>query len=194
MASERHGGSLRFTEAPSHASAAGQALGLLLSRALSSRLPVSIIGHRWLWSSVVILQLVVDVEVLLDQGQTAFDEVCSFLRCEPLNTAMADAIILAEVTIDRVETVVSLASDDVRLFAFGVSLPANDPLMSQSCSHVMECGASWNNGVGASLVLGQHLSDPLSATLSSSARSQLESNPPCLCACSQRRIALRNNR
>jgi len=74
---------------------------------------------------------------------------------------MADAIILAEVTIDRVETVVSLASDDVRLFSIGVSLPANNPLMSQSCTHVMECGASWNNSVGASLVLGQHLSDPL---------------------------------
>src|ERR1035438_6891516 len=54
----------------------------------------------------------------------------------------------------------SLLSDDVGLFAFGVSLPANNPLMSKSCSHVMECGASWNNGLGDALMLGQHLSDP----------------------------------
>jgi hypothetical protein len=56
MACKRHGGGRPSTEAPSHVSAAGQALGLLLSRALSSRLPVWIIGHRWLGSSVVILQ------------------------------------------------------------------------------------------------------------------------------------------
>jgi hypothetical protein len=73
---------------------------------------------------------------------------------------MADAIVLAQVTVDRLKTVVSLASDDVRLFALGVPFPANNPLMSQSCSHVMECGASWNDGVGGSLMLGQHVRDP----------------------------------
>src|SRR5439155_4752109 len=52
------------------------------------------------------------------------------------------------------------ASDDMRFLAFGVSLPANNPLMSQSCSDVMECGTSWNDGVGETLMLGQHMSDP----------------------------------
>ena len=131
MAGERHSGGLRVRETPSHVSAAGRALGLLLSRALSSRLPTSIIGWRGaLVSSVVFLKQVVDSEVLLDQRQTAPQGVSGLLWREPSQTAMADAVVLAEVTIDCLKAVVGLASDDVRFLAFGVSLPANNPLMS----------------------------------------------------------------
>jgi hypothetical protein len=87
MAGERHSGGLLIREAPSHASAAGRALGLLLSRALSSRLPTSIIGgRRALASSRLFLQQVVDGEVLLDQTRTAPQGVSGRLRREPILT------------------------------------------------------------------------------------------------------------
>ena len=57
-------------ETPGHVSAAGRALGLLLSRALSSRLPrfdYRPIGERV--SSARLVQQVVDGEVLLDQAR-----------------------------------------------------------------------------------------------------------------------------
>ena len=121
----------------------------------------SIIGWRGaLVSSATFLQQVVDGEVLLDQRQAAPQGVSGLLGREPLETAMADAIVLAEITVDRLEAVVGLASDDMRLLAFGVSLPANNPLMSQSCSDIVEGGASRDDGVGEALVLGQHMSDP----------------------------------
>src|SRR4051812_48282035 len=99
MAGERHSGGLRIRETPSHVSAAGRALGLLLSRALSSRLPTAIIGGRGaLVSSATFLQQLVDGEVLLHQRQAAPQGVSGLLGREPLQTAMADAIVLAEVT------------------------------------------------------------------------------------------------
>ena len=111
-------------------------------------------------SSAAFLQQVIDGEVFLHQRQAATQGVSGLLRREPLQAAMADAIVLAEVTVDRLKAVVSLASDDMRLLAFGVSLPANNPLMSQSCSDVVERGASWDDGVGEALMLGQHMCDP----------------------------------
>lgn len=111
-------------------------------------------------SSATFRQQVVDGEVLLDQSQAAPQGVSGLLGREPLQTAMADTIVLAQVTVDRVQAVVGLASDDMRLLAFGVSLPANNPLMSQSCSDVVERGASWDDRIGEALVLGQHMSDP----------------------------------
>ena len=80
MAGGRHGGGLRGTEASRHVSAAGRALGLLLSRALSSRLPVSIIGQGLPESSVVFLEEVVDCEILLNERQTTSQGVSSVLR------------------------------------------------------------------------------------------------------------------
>ena len=76
------------------------------------------------------LQQVVYREVLLDQRQTTLKDVSGLLWREPFETAMADAVVLAEVTIDRLKAVVGLAGDDVRFLAFGISLPANNPLMS----------------------------------------------------------------
>src|ERR1700740_2233321 len=52
------------------------------------------------------------------------------------------------------------ASDDVRFFAFGISLPANNAFMSQSSSDVVKSGASGNDCVGSALVLGQQLGNP----------------------------------
>ena len=128
---ERHGAGLRIRETPSHVSAAGRALGLLLSRALSSCLPTSIIGWRGaLASSVVFIQKVVDSDVLLDQTQTAPQGVSGLLWRESFQTAMADAVVLAKVAIDRLDAVVGLSSDDVGFLAFGVSLPANNLLIS----------------------------------------------------------------
>ena len=107
-----------------------------------------------------LLQQVVDGEVLLDQRQAARQGMSGLLGREPFQTAMADAVVLAEVTVNRLEAVVGLASDDVRLLAFGVSLPANNPLMSESCSDIVERGASRDDGVGVALMLGQHVRDP----------------------------------
>jgi hypothetical protein len=135
--------------------------GCSFSRALSDRLPNPIIGRRGApASSVVVLQQVVDGEVLLDQRQTAPKGVSSLLWREPFHTAMADAVVLAKIMIDCIKAVVGLTSDDVRFLAFGVSLPTNNPLMSQSCSDVVECGASWDDGFGEALVLRQDLRDP----------------------------------
>jgi hypothetical protein len=106
------------------------------------------------------LQQVVDGEVLLDPRQTAPQGVSGLLRREPLQTTMADAIVLAEVTVHHIQAVVGLARDLRRLLGFGVSLPANNPLMSQPGSLVVEGGAPGNHGVGEPLMFGQDLSDP----------------------------------
>ena len=66
----------------------------------------------------------------LHQSQAALQGVSGLLRRESLKAAVADAIVLAEIMVNRLEAVVGLASDDVRLLALGVALPANNPLMS----------------------------------------------------------------
>src|SRR5262245_9363222 len=141
MAPQRHSGGLRLPETPSHVSAAGAALGLLLSRALSSGLLGSIIDSTTPESRAAFLQQVIDGEVLLHQRQATPQSVGGLLGCEPLEAAMPDPIVLTEITVDCLQTVVGLAGDDVGLLPFGITLPANDALMSQSCSHIMERGA-----------------------------------------------------
>jgi hypothetical protein len=56
MAGERHSGGPPYEGCPQLCFGSRRALGLLLSRALSSRLPVSIIGYRRLWSSVRLVE------------------------------------------------------------------------------------------------------------------------------------------
>jgi hypothetical protein len=111
-------------------------------------------------SATVFLQQVIDRKILPDQRQAAAQGVRCLLGREPLQTAVADAIVLAQVTIDGFQTVVRLPSDDVRLFAFGIALPANDPLMSQPCSNIVKRGTPRDQGVGVTLMLGQQLGDP----------------------------------
>jgi hypothetical protein len=160
MAPERHSGGLPLRETPSHVSAAGAALGLLLSRALSSGLLGSIIDPTTAESRAVFLQQVVDGEVLLHQRQATPQGVGGLLGCEPLEAAMPDPIVLTEITVNSLQAVVGLAGDDVGLFPFGVTLPANDSLMSKSCPHVVERGSPRDDGLGVSLMLGQQDRDP----------------------------------
>jgi hypothetical protein len=107
----------------------------------------------------MILQQVIDVEVLFDQCQAARQGVSGLLGGESLKAAVPDTIVLAEITVNRLEAVVSLAGDNVWLLALGVSLPANDAFMSESRSHVVERGAPWDESVSEELMLGQHMSD-----------------------------------
>ena len=81
------------------------------------------------------------------------------LRCEPLKAAVSDPIILAEITVNRVQAMIRLASHNVGLFAFGISLPANYALMSQSRSHVVKGRTSGDERPGKTLMFGQYLGD-----------------------------------
>src|SRR5262245_2087000 len=155
MAPERHSGGLRFRETPSHVSAAGAALGLLLSRALSSGLLGSIIDPSTPESRAAFLQHLIDGEVLLHQWQATAQGVGGLLGREPLEAAMPDPIVLTQITVNGLQAVVGLAGDDVGFLPFGITLPANDSLMSQSCPHVMERGSARDDGLGVSLVPGQ---------------------------------------
>lgn len=110
--------------------------------------------------STSFLQQAVDGEILLYQGNAASQGVSRLLRGQALQTTVADPIVLAQVVIDRIKAVVCLASDDVRFLTFGISLPANNSLMSQSSSDVVESGAPGNDGVGRALMLGEQLTNP----------------------------------
>jgi len=160
MAPERHSGGLPLRETPSHVSAAGAALGLLLSRALSSGLLGSIVDPTTPESRAAFLQQVIDGEVLLHQWQATSQGVGGLLGREPLEAAMPDPIVLTEITVDRLQAVVGLACDDVGLLPFSIPLPANDSLMSKSCPHIVERGAPRDDGLGVSLMLGQQDRDP----------------------------------
>ncbi len=106
------------------------------------------------------LQQVVDGEILLYQRHAASQGVSRFLRGQALQSTVTDPIVLAQVVIDRIKAVVCLASDDVRFLAFGISLPANNALMSQSSSDIVQSGAPGNERVGLALMLGQQLTNP----------------------------------
>jgi hypothetical protein len=111
-------------------------------------------------SSRALLQQVIDGEVLLDQSQAAPQGVSGLLGRESLKAAVADAIVLTEITVNRLQTVVGLARDDVGLLPFGIALPANDALMSESRSHIVERRSPRDDGVGFTLMLGQQYRDP----------------------------------
>jgi hypothetical protein len=89
-----------------------RALGLLLSRALSSRLRRSILRMGENTSSISLLrEQIVDLEVLSNQTHAAVESVGGLLRRESLEAAVADAIVLPEIAVHGFETVVRLASD-----------------------------------------------------------------------------------
>jgi hypothetical protein len=78
---------------------------------------------------------------------------------EALKATVADAIVLAEVAVDRLQAMIRLTRDDVGLLPFRIALPTNDSLMSEPCSHIVERGAARDEGVGGALMLGQHMSN-----------------------------------
>ena len=160
MAPQRHSGGLRLREAPSQVSAAGAALGLLLSRALSSDLLGSIIDPTTPESRAAFLQQVIDGEVLLHQRQATAQGVGGLLGRQPLEAAMPDPIVLTEITVHSLQAVVGLAGDDVGLLPFRITLPANNSLMSKSCPHIVERGAPRDDGLGVALMPGQQDGDP----------------------------------
>jgi hypothetical protein len=62
---------------------------------------------------------------------------------------------LTEITVNGLQAVVGLAGDDMGLLPLGITLPANDSLMSQSCTHIVECSAPRDEGLRVTLMLGQ---------------------------------------
>ena len=60
-------------------------------------------------SATFFLQQIIDRKILPDQGQAATQGVRGLLGRESFQTAVADAIVLAEVTVDGLQTVVGLA-------------------------------------------------------------------------------------
>ena len=125
------------------------------------------------------LQPIIDRKILPDQGQAATQGVRGLLGRESFQTAVADAIVLAEVTVDGLQTVVGLAHDEVRLLALGVALPTNNPLMSKSCFDIVDGGATGTTVLVRRSCPVSTRAMAVSLVLSSSARSQLKSSPPC---------------
>ena len=93
-------------------------------------------------------------------GHTASHSVSRLLRGQAFQSTVADPIVLAQVVIDRFETVIRLTSDKVWFLAFDVSLPANNALMSHSSSDVMQIGTPGNDRFGGALMLAQQLANP----------------------------------
>jgi len=102
---------------------------------------------------------VVDREILVDEADTAGESMSSLFWGESLESTMAYAIVLAQVAIDRFETVVGLTCDDVGILAFGVSFPADDPLVGETAADVMQCGAARDDGTSRAFMLGENLGD-----------------------------------
>ena len=75
---EREGRGFPRREAPAHLRASHRALGLLASRALSSRWTPPIIAGWLRTSSIFALQLAIDLEVFADQREAAIEDVCRF--------------------------------------------------------------------------------------------------------------------
>ena len=99
-----------------------RALGLLLSRALSSRLRTSVLRMGENAPSISLLrEQIVDLEVLSHQTHAAVESVGGLLRREPLEAAAADAIVLPEVAVHGFETVVRLASEYFQVLSAGVA-------------------------------------------------------------------------
>ena len=84
--------------------------------------------------------------------------VCSGVS--PWRRQCAHPVVSTEITVDRLQAVEGLAGHDVRLLPFGVGLPANNPLRSESRSHVVQGGAARDDRVGGPLLLGQQHRDP----------------------------------
>jgi hypothetical protein len=113
---------------------------LLLSRALSSRLLVLIVTDAFAGSSTLSLQQVVDRQVLSHQAEATRQGLRGLFGSQALESAVADAVVLPEIAVHGLEAVVRLAGDDVRLLAFGVTLPANNPLMCEPRSDIVQGG------------------------------------------------------
>ncbi len=118
-----HGGGLPLDAVnPRPCFGSSRALGLLLSRALSSRLRRSILRMGENTSSISLLRKqIVDRDVLSHETHAAVESVGGLLRCEPLEAAVADAIVLPEIAVHSFETVVRLASDYLRAPSAGVA-------------------------------------------------------------------------
>ena len=110
-------------------------------------------------SATVFLQQIIDRKILPDQGQAATQGVRGLLGRQPFDSAVADAIVLAEVTVHCLETVVGLARRQMWLLTLSVTFPTNNSFMSQSRSGVVEGGTARDDGVGEALMLAQHVSD-----------------------------------
>ncbi len=73
-------------------------------------------------SSISLLRKqIVDRDVLSHETHAAVESVGGLLRCEPLEAAVADAIVLPEIAVHSFETVVRLASDYLRAPSAGVA-------------------------------------------------------------------------
>src|SRR5262245_21106965 len=79
-------------------------------------------------STASLLQQGIDGQVLVHQPQAAPQGVGRLLRREPLEATVPHAVVLTEITVDRLEAVVGLPRHDVRLLPLGGALPANNPL------------------------------------------------------------------
>ena len=110
-----------------------------------------------------ILQQVVDVEVLAHESQAALQRVSGLLGRESMKAAVPDAVVLAEIVVNRFEAVVGLASNDIRVLPLGIALPANNPLMSESRSNIVEGRPSRDDSVGVLLIPGQECADVTAA-------------------------------
>jgi hypothetical protein len=101
------------------------------------------------------LQLGIDVEVLVNERQAAAERVGRLFGRESLRPAVAHTVVLAEVTVDGLEAVISFAGDDVGIFPLGITLPADDAFVRETGAHVVQRGAPRDQGSRLSLVLSQ---------------------------------------
>ncbi len=73
--------------------------------------------------------------------------------------AVPDAIELSQVAIDGLQAVVGFAGDLLGRLALGEALPADEALVGEAGTDVMEGGPSRDEGLGLALVIGQQSGD-----------------------------------
>jgi len=132
---------------------------------------------------LVWLQFFVKLEILLDQTLTVIEGESDLLRAHAELTALAHAIKVSQITIDRRQAVMSLAGDLIRSFALEV-LAADDCFVGLATAEVMQRRAARDQLLRMALVSREHGSN-----LSIAAIEQLRQIDVA-----QERSALRRNR
>jgi hypothetical protein len=105
------------------------------------------------------LQFTVDVEVLLDEAYGAVQGMSGLLRGEALESAVSDAVVLAQIAVHCFKAVVGLASDLVGFLALAKALPADDSLVGEASADIVHGGTTRDELLGVSFVGRQNMGD-----------------------------------
>src|SRR2546426_10160711 len=104
---------------------------------------------------LVWLQFFVKFKVLLDKALTVIERESDLFRAHAELTALAHAIKVSQITIDRRQAVMSLAGDLISSFAFDV-LAADDCFVGLAAAEVMQRRAARDQLLLLALVSREH--------------------------------------